>query len=174
MQFGLCSTSATLTLSSQFILHIFTLQYGIIFWGNLANSRKIFTLQKKIIRIMVGAHPRTSCRSLFKKLEISPVPCQYIFSLMNFLVDNQENFQTNSSIHSINTRNKHHLHRPIANLSCFQKSTFDSSIRIINSLPSNIQNLKNEKEQFKPALRRYLNAHSFYSVDEFFMSTVNL
>jgi hypothetical protein len=64
-------------------------QYGIIFGGNSTNSRKIFTLQKKIIIIMVGAHPRTPCRSIFKKLEILPVPCQYIFSLMNFLVDNQ-------------------------------------------------------------------------------------
>jgi hypothetical protein len=36
------------------------------------------------------------------------------------------------------------------------------------------KNLKNEKAQFKAALRRYLNAHSFYSVDEFLMSTVNL
>jgi hypothetical protein len=95
--------------------------YEKIFWCNSSNSRKIFTLQKKIVRIMVGAHPRTPCRSVFKKLEILPVPCQYIFSLMNFFVNNQENFQTNSSVHSINTRNKHHLHRPIANLTCFQK-----------------------------------------------------
>jgi hypothetical protein len=40
-------------------------KYGILFWGNLSNSRKIFTLQRKIIRIMVGAHSRTSCRRLF-------------------------------------------------------------------------------------------------------------
>jgi IS1 family transposase len=105
----------------------FIVQYGIIFWGNSCNSRKIFTVQKKIIRILVGAHPRTPCRNLFKKLEILPVPCQYIFSLMNF-VNNQENFQTNSSVHSINTRIKHHLHRPVANLSCFQKRAFYSSI----------------------------------------------
>jgi hypothetical protein len=97
------------------------MKYRIIFGGNSSNSRKIFSLQNKIIRIMVGAHPRTPCRSLFKKPEILPVPCQYIFSLMNFFVNNQENFQANSSVHSINTRNKHHLHRPIANLSCFQK-----------------------------------------------------
>jgi hypothetical protein len=50
---------------------------------------------------MVDAHPRTPCRSLFKKLGILPVSCQYIFSLMNFFVNNQENFQTNSSVHSI-------------------------------------------------------------------------
>jgi hypothetical protein len=44
------------------------IKYRIICGGNSSNSRKIFTLQKKIIRIMVGAHPRTPCRSLFKKL----------------------------------------------------------------------------------------------------------
>ena len=44
--------------------------YGIILGGNSFYSKKIFTLQKSIIGIMVGAHPRTSCRRLFKKLEI--------------------------------------------------------------------------------------------------------
>jgi hypothetical protein len=151
-----------------------TIQYGIIFWGNSSNSRKIFILQKKIIRIMVGAHPRTPCRCLFKKLEILPVPCHYIVSLKNFSVNNQENFPTNSSAHSINTRNNHHLHRPIANLSCFQKSAFYPSIRIFNSLPRSLKNLKNEKAQFKVALRTYLNAHAFYSVDEFLICTDNL
>jgi GTP-sensing pleiotropic transcriptional regulator CodY len=59
--------------------------YGIIFWGNSSISRKIFTLQKRIIRIIVGAQHRTSCRKLFKKLEILTVPSQYIYSLMSFL-----------------------------------------------------------------------------------------
>jgi len=27
---------------------------------------------------------------------------------MNIIVNNQEHFQTNSSVHSINTKNKHH------------------------------------------------------------------
>jgi hypothetical protein len=35
--------------------------YGIILGGNSSNSKKIFSLQKRIIRIMMGAHPRTSC-----------------------------------------------------------------------------------------------------------------
>jgi hypothetical protein len=117
------------------------IKYRIIFWGNPSSSRKVFTLQKQIIRNMVGAHSRTPCRSLFKKLEILPVPCQYIISLMNFFVSNQEHFQTNSSVHSIKSRNKHHLHRPIANLSC-QKSAFYSGIRIFNSLPRSLTNLE--------------------------------
>jgi hypothetical protein len=37
---------------------------------------------------------------------------------MKFIINDQENFETNSSEHNINTRNKHHLNRPNANLSC--------------------------------------------------------
>jgi hypothetical protein len=44
---------------------------------------------------------------------------------------------------------QHHLHRPIANLSCFQKSAFYSSIRIFNILPCNIKYLKNERHNLK-------------------------
>jgi hypothetical protein len=88
------------------------IKYGIICWGISSNSKKIFALQKKIIsstvgaqprtacRSTVGAQPRTPCRSLFKKFEILPIPCQHIFSLMNFILNNQEHFQTNPSIHS--------------------------------------------------------------------------
>jgi len=74
---------------------------------------------------MDGAQPRTSHRNLFQQSKILPVPTLYILSLMNFIINNQGNFQTNSSTHnSNNTRNKHHLHRPNASLSCFQKVHF--------------------------------------------------
>ena len=81
------------------------------------------------------------------------VPSQYIYSLMSFFIENQEKFRTNSSVQNINTRNKHHFHRPVANLSCFQKGASYSGIRIFNSLPRNITNLKNEKTHFKIALK---------------------
>jgi hypothetical protein len=28
--------------------------YGLVFWGNYYNSKRVFKLQKRIIRIMVG------------------------------------------------------------------------------------------------------------------------
>jgi len=62
-----------------------------------------------------------SCEISEKKIEILTVPSQYISSLMSFFIENQEKFQTNSSVHNINTRNKHHFHRPVVNLSCFHK-----------------------------------------------------
>jgi len=74
--------SVTFPLSNQFISLIFhyIIKHRIVFWGNLSNSGKIFTSQKKIVTIIVGAKPRTSCTILFKKLKNLPVPCQYTFS----------------------------------------------------------------------------------------------
>jgi len=79
------------------------------------------------------------------QLEILPIPCH------------------------INTRNKQHFHTHNAKPSCSQKSTFYAGIKIFSSLPCNLTILKNEKAKFKSALRKYLNTHCFYSVDEFFV-----
>jgi hypothetical protein len=97
------------------------MKYGILFWGNSPNSKMIFTLQKRTVRIIGGVKSRSSCRNLFMRLEILPLPCKYIFILMNFVANNQEHFQTNSAIHNVNVRNRDHLHRLNANLSRFQK-----------------------------------------------------
>jgi hypothetical protein len=96
-----------------------------------SNGGKIFTVQKKIIRNMAVAQPRAPCRSLFKQLETPPVACLYILSLVGFIIDNQEILQTNSSIFNVNTRNKHNLDRPNAELSCFQKGTFCAGIKLL-------------------------------------------
>jgi hypothetical protein len=112
--------SNTDTLKSVYFAYFHSIiKYGIIFCDNSSNSKKIFTLQKKIVRLMAGVKPRNSCRSLFKRLEIFALPCECIFSFLNFVVNNQEHFQTKSAVDSVNARIKNQLHRPIANLSCF-------------------------------------------------------
>jgi hypothetical protein len=130
---------------------------GIICLGSSCNIRKIFTLQKKIIEIMASVKPRNLCRNLFRRLEILTLPCEYIFSLMNFIVNNQEHFQTNSTLHSVNTRNRYDLHRPDTSLSGFQKSAYYSGIKIFSNLPCSLRSLINKRMQFKAALKRYLN-----------------
>jgi hypothetical protein len=88
---------------------------------------------------------------------------------VDFIIDNQEVFQTNSSIYNINTRNKRHLDRPNAKLSCFQKGTFYAGIKLLNTLPPSVTILKNDKAKFGAALSKYLHTHCFYCVDAFFM-----
>jgi hypothetical protein len=89
--------------------------------------------------------------------EILPLPCEYVFPLMIFVAKNQEHFQTNSATHNVNKRNTDHPHRPIVNLSSFQKNAYYSGIKIFNSLSSSLKSLMNKKAQFKVALKRYLN-----------------
>jgi hypothetical protein len=127
------------------------------------------TVQKKIVSIIVGTKLQIPCRDLFKKLQFLLLPCEYTFSLLNFVINNLAHFPTNSTIHCVNTRHNHHLHRPVANVTCFQKSTYYSCINIFSNLPSSHKSLMSEKAKFKIALKRYLNTHSFYSVDEFLL-----
>jgi len=69
----LCSLRSVLSL--KIIKQIYTsyvhsvLNDGIIFWGNSSYSRTIFITQKRIIRIIIKAKARDSCRSVFSSLE---------------------------------------------------------------------------------------------------------
>jgi hypothetical protein len=72
---------------------------------------------------MMDVKSCNSCRDLFKRLESLTVPYEYMFWLINFIKNNEEHFQTNADVHTVNTRHKHYLHKPTANLSFFQKST---------------------------------------------------
>jgi hypothetical protein len=90
---------------------------------------------------------------LFKRLENLTLSSQYIFSLINFITNNKEHFQTNAEVHSVHTRHKHYPHKPTTNLSCFQKSAYYAGIKIGNNMLSDLKNLMNVKAQFKIALK---------------------
>jgi len=73
---------------------------------------------------------------------------------------------TNSSVHEINTKCKNQLHIPSVRLPATLSITTYSSIKIFNKLQPRISGLKNCKVGLKSALRKYLLAHDFYSIDE--------
>jgi len=90
--------------------------YGIMFWDHSASSVRFFRLKKRIIRIMIGCRSSDSCRKLFIKLKILPLPSLYILSLLLFVIKNKELFTTSNEIHSICTRQHLNFHQPSANL----------------------------------------------------------
>jgi hypothetical protein len=79
---------------------------------------------------MSGVGRRSSCRSLFRKLNILPIACQCILSLILFIADNQKEFLTNTYVHGLDTRNKNHLYLSIVSLSCVQKGISYSGVKI--------------------------------------------
>ena len=96
------------------------MNYGLLFWGNSSYSTKIFRLQKCIIRITFGYKSRVSCRQLFKKIQILPLPSQYILTLL-FVVKSKNQFRANLEIHYINTRQHSDLHQFLSSLVKHQK-----------------------------------------------------
>jgi hypothetical protein len=116
------------------------LKYGIIF----QTEKRCLLYKTKLLKLLIWLVKNLEyhIELCLKRLEILHSPYQYIFWLMNFIV-------------------KNHLHGPNDYLSCFQKGILCADIRIFNSLPLSLTNIKNEKA-------RYLNTHSIYSVDEFF------
>jgi hypothetical protein len=54
-------------------------KYGIVFWGNSTHMERVFLLQKRILRIMMGLGLRCPCKELFKNIDILRVPCLYFF-----------------------------------------------------------------------------------------------
>jgi hypothetical protein len=76
------SNVATLKMIYQYFHSL--VRYGIVFWGNSLETRKIFLLQKKTVRIIMGMKPREPCRPVFTKLNILTLASQYILSLMTY------------------------------------------------------------------------------------------
>jgi len=89
----------------------------------------------------MNAGNRVSCRELFKKLNVIPLHSQYILSLLLFVVQNIEEFTSNSEVHSINTHHKSDLYPPSIKLTKYQRGVYYSGIKIFNYLPQNIKNL---------------------------------
>jgi hypothetical protein len=63
------------------------MSYGVIFWGNSTDSKRVFNIQKKIIRITAGVKI-----SLAENYAINLIYFP-LLSLLSFVVDNMEKFQ---------------------------------------------------------------------------------
>jgi hypothetical protein len=73
-----------------------------------------------------------------------------------------------TNVYNMNTSKKCNYHIPSSNLSLYQKGVYFTGIKAFDNLPQSIKNLSNDTKQFKSALKPYLHAHFFYSIDEYF------
>jgi hypothetical protein len=156
------------TLRTIFYAHVHSiLSYGTIFWGRSPSVKKLFILQKNIVRIITNIGVRESCRETFKNMEIMTYS-QYIFSLILFTVKNKHLFTSNREIHKYKTRNSTTLQLPSVNKTKFYKGPYISRSKAFNHLPQYIKILVNDMKYFKLSLKRFSYHHSFYSIEEYF------
>ena len=117
---------------------------------------------------MMGCRIRDSCRKLFLNLEILPFPSQYILSLLLFMIRNKNQFQVNSKIHQINTRQYGNLHQPSVYATKYQKAVHWIGVKVFNMLPFRIKAECDNPKNFKSLLQIYLCENCFHSLDEYF------
>jgi hypothetical protein len=73
------STFRTLKMEYYAYFHS-AVMYGMICWGNLIESNKVFLHRKSIVRTILGINPWSTCRPHFKTLGIVTVPSQCTLS----------------------------------------------------------------------------------------------
>jgi hypothetical protein len=117
---------------------------------------------------MAGCRYRDSCRKLFINLEILPLPSQYIFSLLMFMIRNRSQFLVNSEIHHLNTRQHANFHQSSVNVVKYQKGVYYLGVKVFNVFPSDMKTEFNNPNKFKVVLQKFLCEKSFYSLDEYF------
>jgi NAD+--asparagine ADP-ribosyltransferase len=103
-----------------------------------------------------------------EKLHILPMKSQYLLSLMMFVVQRKEHFVTSIYSHNLETGQSNNLYTLQANLSIYQKGAYYSGVKIVNKLPSNIKNVRDNINKFKITLKKLLYMNSFYILDEYF------
>lgn len=143
------------------------LRYGLILWGNSVDVEKAFKVQKKSIRAVCNAKFDDSCKPLFRKMNILPLPCLYIRDICLFVKDHPEYWKTQGEVSHRPTRSHYTnlLHQPPAFKKIYEKNVFHMCPSIYNHLPDDIKCLTGNI--FKSKLTAWLLQNCFYSIKEF-------
>lgn len=141
------------------------LTYGTIIWANSSYTNCLFVAQKKAIRLICKVPCRKSCRELFVKLRVMPLPCIYIYQCLLFIKYNISNFKTNADIHNYGTRHCTDIKKDFCQYSKSLNSFRCLSIKLYNRLPLSIRSLSNIA--FKTVVKDLLIRNSFYNIDEY-------
>jgi len=133
------------------------------------SNRKIFTFQKRVIRVMAGVNSRTSCRQLFKELNILTLSSLYTLEVTCFLKSYCQSLELNANVHNHDMQRKMDIHIKSHRTNLHKNSVINMGSIIYNKLLDHLKEIDSFKV-FKRKLKLFLLLHNFYSVEEFLSS----
>jgi hypothetical protein len=86
------------------------LKYCSIFWGGDTEGKGIFKLQERVMQNIRGVGKRTSCRQIFRDLNILAVAYVNITEIVSYIKRNKENLEQAVNVHYYNTQKKLYVH----------------------------------------------------------------
>ena len=129
---------------------------------------QLFTIQKRIIRLITYADYNCSTDNLFKMLDILPLQklVYYRIGIMMYKYSNgslpnvlNDLYMCNNEVHSYNTRHNKLLHIIKGTINVYTKSFANTSARIWNCIQLNI-NTHASAYVFKLNLKKFLQCNS--------------
>lgn len=128
-------------------------------------QKSIFSSQKQVIRALFKVSVGSHFKYIIIDSKVMSLPCICIFQCLLFVKKNPIKFQLNADIHHYNTRHRRNLYK-FHYYSRSLKSSFCTSIRLLNQLPTSIRDLKLSK--FKVIVKQCLASTCFYFLEEYF------
>lgn len=140
------------------------LAYGLIFWGSSRYVNSVFKVQKKILRIIEGVRPGSSCVELFKKYKIMTVYSLYMYKLV--LYNFNKKVKKNKDYHEYGTRGGCLVRYDFRRLAVSHHSVDIMSAKCFNKLPLLIRNQNNQRS-FKKLCSEFFTNNVFYTIEEY-------
>jgi hypothetical protein len=129
-------------------------------------TTRILRIQKRVLRSRAGVNSRTSCKQLFKELNILTIASLYILEMTCYIRKHHQLVELNSNMHTYNTRRKKDIHIKSYSTAFYARSVINMGIKLCNKLPGYIKEIESYKT-FKKELQPFLSLHTSYSVEEF-------
>ena len=81
-----------------------TVKYRIALLGTLLTAEMYSLQRSKLLELWLTQNTKIHVDACFYDWKLFPLPCEYVFLLIDFFINKQENFQANESVHNIKNR----------------------------------------------------------------------
>uniref|UniRef100_A0A1Y1M4P4 Reverse transcriptase domain-containing protein n=1 Tax=Photinus pyralis TaxID=7054 RepID=A0A1Y1M4P4_PHOPY len=142
--------------------------YAIITWGHASGVKRIFSIQRRAIRIVTDLDYRTCCKHKFIELGILTIPCIYILNCILHVATNLSTYRLRNLSYEYDTRNKNNIRSNQLRLNTSKNCSHYYGIQFYNKLPQSYRSLS--VKELKKTVTSYLKLNAFYSSHEFLSS----
>lgn len=139
--------------------------YAILSWGHTTHLSRVFSVQRRVLRVILGLPYRENVREHFRQLGLLTVPSMYIFRCLLFLKSNSGLYGTGETIHEYDTRNKNQLSLNYCRVYRSRNAENYYAPKFFNKLPHDVRELP--AGRYRNRIKQLLVDGAYYSCQEF-------
>ena len=142
------------------------MSYAVLAWGHAPQWRRVFSLQRRAVRVVGGLGYRDDCKQKFKELKILTFPSLYVYVNLIHIKTNLHLYPTNGQRHSVATRSREQLAVPLRRLERCRDGPSYLAVKFFNKLPERYRSLP--VKGFRSGVRDYLLKNPLYDWKDFY------